>query len=142
MREEKIVSLEDGGKTKTFRIKQMSAVKAQRWLFKFILLIGGNASMSSDGDWGSVLSAVADKPYEKVEELLGELTACVTCELDNGNALAPLTLANADSYIDDMDTLMTLQKESFTLNNFFGGKGMTGFGQSPSPTIPTIKRQK
>lgn len=143
MRAEKSITINDGGKDKTFRIKQMSAVKAQRFFFKLILLIGGNASLSGgDEAWGNILSSVADKPYEKVDELINELISCCTAVLDDGKAFQQLSLSNADSFVEDMDTLMELQKEAFTINNFFGGKGMTGSGIFPGPEIPTIKRQK
>lgn len=143
MRAEKSITITDGGKDKTFRIKQMSAVKAQRWLFKLILLIGGNTNIGGgDEAWGNILSGVADKPYDKVEELLNELTACCTAVLDEGRAFQQLSLSNADSFIEDMGTLMQLQKEAFTLNDFFGGIGMNGLNTFQGPEIPTIKRQK
>ena len=143
MRAEKSITINDGGKDKTFRIKQMSAVKAQRWLFKLILRMGGNATLTGGEEgWGNLLSSVADKPYDKVDELLNELTSCCTAVLDEGRAFQQLSLSNADSFIEDMGTLMQLQKEAFTLNDFFGGIGMTGSGIFPGPEIPTIKRQK
>ena len=140
-REIKQITLLDGSEQKTFKIQQMSAWKAQKWMAKFILLIGGGDNMSIDtlknGDWGAVLATISNKPFEKVEELIGELLSCCSIIRD-GNVHIALNPTNIDSQIDSVDCLMQLEKEAFTFNNFFGGMGMNGSGESPSHEMPTI----
>lgn len=139
-REIKQITLMDGDTPKNFKIQQMSAWKAQKWMAKFLLLIGGeNVSVENlqEGDWGTILASIADKPFDKVEELIGELLSCCSSIRDN-NVHIPLTPSNVDSQIDSVDCLLMLEKEAFAYNNFFGGKGMIGSGESPSPEMPTV----
>ena len=47
MRKTSTITLTDGGEAKRFKITQMSATKAERWLFKFVLLLGGGTDMAA-----------------------------------------------------------------------------------------------
>lgn len=140
MRKENIITLTDSGKEKTFKIKQMSASQAERWVFKLALLLGGNANLENINDISSVLNAVDDKPFERVEELLNGLLSCCS-RVHDGGITSQLTPENVDGFVDDMTTLMTLQKEAFLINNFFPQSGQSDSDKSPAPAV-TIKRAK
>lgn len=122
MRKTSTITLMDGGESKRFKITQMSATKAERWLFKFVLLLGGGTDMGAlkniENDPTSLLTAVADKPYEKVQELLDDLLTCV-CRIHDGGIETQLTPENVDGFIEEMGTLMKLRVEAFKANSFF-----------------------
>ena len=140
MRDTKTITLIDDDKEKTFEIKQMAASKAERWLFKLILLIGGNANVENLQDMGGFLSAVADKPYERVEELLNELLSCVS-HVTDGGIRTQMTPAIVDDHVKEMNNLMKLQMEAFSFNNFFPKSGTSALNESPAPAV-TIKKAK
>ena len=122
MRKTSTITLMDGGESKRFKITQMSATKAERWLFKFVLLLGGGTDMTAlknlENDPTQLLTAVADKPYEKVQELLDDLLTCV-CRVHDGGIETQLTPENVDGFIEEMGTLMKLRVEAFKANSFF-----------------------
>jgi hypothetical protein len=138
MRKEQIVTLQDAGENKTFKVKQLPATKAERFLVKFVLLIGGNAEIKDLQDNpAGFLSALADKPYEKVQELFDVLLSCVS-RVQDGGIEVQLTPENVDGFIEEMQTLLKLRVEAFKINNFFpqnASESLTGFGGV------TIKRQ-
>jgi hypothetical protein len=139
---ETVVTLEDGGQEKNFKIRQMPATKAERFIYKFVLLLGGNAELDKMGDdMGALFSAISHQPYEKVQELLDALISCVSIHYNDTNIEKQLTPENIDSYIEDMSTLMKLRAEAFKANNFFQQSGLPGLEKSPAPAI-TIKRAK
>lgn len=140
MRKTTTITLVDDGQEKTFSIEQMPATKAERWLFKLILLIGGNANVENLQDISGFLSAVADKPYERVEELLNELLLCVS-HVTDGGITTQLTPGIVDDHVKEMNNLMKLQMEAFSFNNFFPKSGLTELNPSPGPAV-TIKKAK
>lgn len=140
-REIKTITIMDNDKEKTFKIQQMSAWRSQKWLAKLLLLLGSGATSIQSNDFGGLLSAVSEKPFEKVEELLGDLISCCTIVLD-GNVHVTLSPQNVDTHVDSLDTILQLEKEAFTHNNFFGGKALNGFVKSQSQEMPTINLPK
>lgn len=140
-REIKTITLMDNDKEKTFKIQQMSAWKSQLWIAKLIMLLGSGATAIQTNDFGGLLQAVSNQPIEKVEEILGELLSCATIVLD-GNIHVTLSPQNVDTHVDSLDTILQLEKEAFTHNNFFGGKALRGFAEFQNHTMPTVNLPK
>ena len=139
MLKEQEIILQDGGEQKKFRIRQMPATKAEAWVLKMIFLLGGEAELDKLDDPIAIFNAIANKPFEKVQELLDKLLACVS-RVHDGGIETQLTPDNVDGYVEDMPTLLKLRVEAFKFNNFFQKGGLNAFGVSPAPT--TIPRKK
>jgi len=130
-------TVEDGGATLHFKIKQMSATQAERFTFKLLLLIGANGGNVETGDLSGLLGSLSSAPYEKIQELLDELLSC--CSIVKENVEVKLTDANVDTFIDSRNTLLQLRAEAFKVNDFFQTSGLNVFGESPAPV--DIKRK-
>jgi hypothetical protein len=138
MRKENIVTLVDGGEEKTFKIKQMSATRGERFIFKLIMLLGGQTQVESLTDPYALLGALSSKPFERVQELLDELIGCISRV--NGGVETQLTPDNADGFIEDSMTLLQLRVEVLKLNNFFHLSGMAQSTESNDVSV-MIKRK-
>lgn len=140
MRKEKIVEIMDDGNLLTFKIKQMSAIKQERWINKvFILAAGANvlSSVFSDFNINKISNSFKDMnlnkfmemfgklDYEKVEPLYEELLECCSHipDKNNLNFATPLNSNNADSIISDFKTLYKLRFEALKLNFSFFKNG-------------------
>jgi hypothetical protein len=147
-RKEKIVNVIDGGVSKSFKIRQFSATQGERVKFKLMLLLGADTDLSklqtNDDNptalASTMLNAVANKPYEKVQELLDEVLSCISIVTD-GNIETQLTPELVDGFIDEASTLTSLRGEVIKFNNFFPQNGSSGSNEFPAPEV-TIKRQK
>lgn len=124
MIKENIITLQDGGVEKRFKIKQMTATKGELFIYKFALLVGANADLSKMSDASDLFNAVAGQPFEKVQELLDLLLSCVS-RVHDGGIESQLTPENVDSFVEDKGTLMRLRVEAFTINSFFQGDGVS-----------------
>ena len=123
MRKENMVTINDGGQEKKFKIKQMSASQGERFLFKIMLLLGASTDTDKLTDASGFFDAIANQPYEKVQELLDILLSCVS-RVHDGGIESQLTPENVDSFVEDMSTLLKLRGEAFSINNFFQGSGL------------------
>ena len=147
-RKEKIINVIDGGVSKSFKIRQFSASQGERVKFKMMLLLGADTDISklqSNDDnptalASTMLNAVANKPYEKVQELLDEVLSCISVVTDGGIE-TQLTPELVDGFIDESATLTKLRGEVIKFNNFFPQNGSSDSNESPAPSV-TIKRQK
>ena len=139
MRKENIVSLEDDGEQKTFKIKQMSASRGERFFYKLLMLLGADAKVEMFDDPGAILGALAAQPFDKVQELLDEMLSCVSRVTDGIET--QLTPDNVDGFIESPITLFKLRAEVFKANNFFQRLGQTRFDVSSADSPLTIKRQ-
>ena len=134
MRKEVTVTLNDRGNDLTFRIKEMPATKAERWIIKLAGALSATGVFSADvSDGVDAQKAIADflltgglsklgmvtKDYDEViQPLIDELYACV--EQKVGNAYFALTPDVIDAKIEDVRTLFNLQKEIVKLHlDFF-----------------------
>ena len=139
MRKEQFITLTDGGEQKKFKITQMPATKAERWVLKMIFLLGGEAEIDKLNDAMTIFNAIANKPFEKVEELLDGLLECCS-RVHEGGIETPLNADNVDGYVEEMGTLLKLRVEAFKANNFFQKSGLKLSAESPaSVTIPRKK---
>lgn len=142
MRKNQVVTLTDGGKQKNFKITQMSATKAEKTILKLILLLGGEDSIKNLDDltdFKNIIKALADQPYDKVQEILDALLSCVSSIKDGGIEF-PLNATNVDDEIDDVKTLFMLRVEAFKLNNFFQQSEQNPLSESQK--FVTIPRKK
>lgn len=141
MRKVSDTTLKDGENELHFKIKQMSATQAERWTFKMLFLIGGNAlSGEVEGlSLSALLSSLSSAPYEKIQELLSDLLAC--CSIVKDGVEIKLTETNVDGFITERNTLIQLRAEAFKANNFFQGSGLPGFSKSQSPAPVDIRRK-
>ena len=142
MRKSQVVTLTDGGKQKNFKITQMSATKAERTILKLIFLLGGEESikeLDDLSDFKNIIKALADQPYDKVQEILDALLECVASVKDGGIEF-PLNATNVDDEINDVKTLFMLRVEAFKLNNFFQQSEQNPLSESQK--FVTIPRKK
>jgi hypothetical protein len=146
-RKEKVISVNDNGVTKNFKIRQFSATQGERVRFKMMMLLGADTEISklqtaSDPMEvaGFMLNTVANKPYEKVQELLDEILSCISIVTDGGIE-TQLNPDLVDGFIDEASTLTKLRGEVIKFNNFFPQSGTSDSKESPAPEV-TIRRQK
>lgn len=140
MRKEKIVEIVDDGNLLTFKIKQMSAIKQERWINKVLILAAGANVLSSvfsnfninkisnsfkDMNLNKFMEMFGQLDYEKVEPLYEELLECCSHipDKNNVNFATPLNSNNADSIISDFKTLYKLRFEALKLNFSFFKSG-------------------
>lgn len=140
MRKEKIVEIMDDGNLLTFKIKQMSAIKQERWINKVLILAAGANVLSSvfsgfninkisnsfkDMTLNKFMEMFGKLDYEKVEPLYEELLECCSHipDKNNVNFATPLNSNNADSIISDFKTLYKLRFEALKLNFSFFKNG-------------------
>lgn len=138
MRKENIVRLMDGGEEKSFKVRQMSATRGERFVFKFVMLLGGEAEIERMADPYALLGALSSKPFERVQELLDELIGCISRV--NGGVETQLTPDNADAFIEEPTTLMKLRVEAVKLNDFFHLGGQPPLDESNDASV-LIKRK-
>ena len=141
MRKEKIVEIMDDGNLLTFKIKQMSAIKQERWINKVLILAAGANVLSSvfsgfninkisnsfkDMNLNKFMEMFGKLDYEKVEPLYEELLECCSHipDKNNVNFATPLNSNNADSIISDFKTLYKLRFEALKLNFSFFKNGV------------------
>ena len=138
MRKENIVRLMDGGEEKSFKVRQMSATRGERFVFKFVMLLGGETEIERMTDPYALLGALGSKPFERVQELLDELIGCISRV--NGGVETQLTPDNADAFIEEPMTLMKLRVEAVKLNDFFHLGGQPPSTESSAGSV-LIKRK-
>ena len=123
MRKTEIIKLIDDGAERTFRITQMPATKAERWVNRAaFLLVGAGKELKTDNiDIEKVIKAIATIDYEKAEPLYNELIECCTFLPDgnvNGGGIA-CTQDTIDAQIIDPMILYRLRMASAKLNFSF-----------------------
>ena len=123
MRKENLITIDDAGEQKQFKVRQMSAAQGERFLFKLILLLGGKAKVESLNNPLALLGSLSDKPYDRVQELLDELLSCISRV--NGGVETQLTTDNVDGFVESPMTLLKLRAEAIKCNNFFQQGGAT-----------------
>lgn len=149
MLKEKIVTLQDGERELTFVVKQMPALKLERFINRTAILIaratgkayGKNgintiiaALSGSDGDslFDRLVEILGGLDYEEVEPLYNELMECCSIIPDTSNptfrnACTPQLL---DAQIESPMTLYKMRAEAVKVNFSFFTKG------KDSPLIP------
>lgn len=154
MRKEIIVNLTDDGNELTFKIKQMSAIKQERWINKVLILAAGSnvlsgmfSSFKLSGLSNQLKNMNIDKfldmfgklDYEKIEPLYNELLECCSYVPDksNLNFTTALNANNADSIIGDVQTLYKLRLEALKINFGFFSNGVKSPNQKNADIVIT-----
>ena len=131
----------DGENQLTFKIKQMSAIKQERWINKVLILVAGANGLSSilssfninkisnsfkNMDLSKFMEMFGKLDYDKIEPLYNELLECCSHvpDTNNPNFATPLNANNADSIILDVKTLYKLRFEALKLNFSFFSNGV------------------
>lgn len=131
MRKSTIITLEDDGKTLTFKVTQMSARQQERWQNRLIMLLTG-ADMNLDelikrlkkGEYKAVLKLIGSVGYDKIEPLYDELLSCVAHVPDPNNPgfAVQLTPENVDTIVGEWQNLYKLRIAALKNNySFFKG---------------------
>jgi hypothetical protein len=140
-RREKIISLQDRDQELTFRIREMSAVKMERWLAEALKLTaeaGLDLPRLGDPDVVKVFllesflpAALGRIEYDKAWPLLEALLNC--CSRLVENVAEPCSSQSVEAYIEDVSTLITLRCEAMRVNaGFFSAKGPSFPGSDAS----------
>lgn len=154
MRKEIIVNLTDDGNELTFKIKQMSAIKQERWINKVLILAAGSNVLSGmfssfklsglsnqlkNMDIDKFLDVFGKLDYEKIEPLYNELLECCSYVPDknNLNFTTALNANNADSIIGDVQTLYKLRLEALKINFGFFNSGAKSPNQKKADIVIT-----
>lgn len=133
MREARIVDIKDGGKVKSFQIKQMSATQLERWVLQFTSLLAKNKGLLSEFNVSEekemdvkvvfkILSALLALDHNSVMPLYNQMLSCVSHLPDkNNNGIStPLTDEQTiDAIIEDFETIIALRLEAVKLNLSF-----------------------
>lgn len=137
------LTLKDGENEHRIRITPMSAVKAERFVYRCLFTCGMSAAMMQASD-NSVLIAKALQemnglPYEKAQPLFNELLEC--CELVTGeNTAIKITEETADGIFDYPTTLFLLRFASLKATyGFFENGGWQNFLSGLPGVLSAIK---
>ena len=140
MRKSEIITLTDNGETRRFRITQMPATKAERWINRAMFLLteaSKNVKLpkrkNDELKLEDAMTLLASVDYEKVEPLYNELIECCAY-LPNGNDVGiQCTQETIDAQIEDVMSLYRLRMASAKLNfDFF---------MNALQSTPTIKNK-
>lgn len=117
-RKEVEIKIEDGRDAgKTFRIVEMGAIQADKWVTKALLLLGKsefNIGVLNHMSFEEILKALSKCDYEQVEKLLNELLAC--CSFNKDGVSVPMKGDMVDSVIEEWTTVMRLRIEALKVN--------------------------
>lgn len=138
MRKETIITLQDtnikGEPIElTFKIKQMSALKQERWFNRVIMLLMGAGPSLSDVNLNQLQNEMQSKGlqylfelfgklnYKDIEPLYNELLTCCSYipNPDKPNTAVQCTVQNIDSFISDFLNLYRLRAEVLKLHFSF-----------------------
>lgn len=141
MRREKTITLEDRGNKLTFKLREMSATKSERWILRGLKLLGSAGIPVPDG---ADLLGVARFVHEHAQEVIRDLDLNDAVDLMNdllgmcsrvvGKVEEPCSYETVDDYIEDAATLFRLRVEA--LKFFFAQYAKDSRSTSrPGPTI-------
>lgn len=155
MRKEKNIVIDDRGRSLTFKIREMSALRLESWIARAGILLAAtgildetrvdvrNAGEIAAGVARAVgesgISALGRLDYDKARPLLDELLFC--CSRVDAGVEQPLTPDVLEGFIEDVRTLFTLRKEALALNFGFFAQGgpSASVKDGPAPQPDTLK---
>jgi hypothetical protein len=155
MRKEKTIVIDDRGRSLTFKIREMSALRLESWIARAGILLAATgildetkADVRNVGDIAagvaravgeSGISALGRLDYDKARPLLDELLSC--CSRVDAGVEQPLTPDVLEGFIEDVRTLFTLRKEALALNFGFFAQGgpSASVKDGPAPQPDTLK---
>lgn len=145
MRNEVTLTLEDRSnpdKPRQFLIREMSATRCERFLYRAALVIAGSGinTLPDEGGINAAAKylmehgakALGNIDFDKAEPLLNELLGCCSVVVDK--AETKLTPENVDTFIWDVPNLVKLRLEALKLNLGFFKQGIGNvFGSPENP---------
>lgn len=149
-------------KGKTFLIREMPAMQAEKWGIRAILALGrAGAPVDEEATQGGAMAALASLPlsilaslrrmdFDDAEPLLDEMMGCVSVIPDPSKTLPgsdvpftrPLVTSDDAADIEEIPTLLRLRSEAFELHTGFSlaaalstlGSAAQRLNQSLTPT--------
>lgn len=122
-RKEKIIRIEDENSRdfgRYYRIKEMPAYKAEKWLGRLLLILASKpSSLIGLSEGVSVSSLVEGVKWETIEPLLEEMMNCVEISSILKPEKTPTSfraLKLEEDDIEDVQTLIMLRKETIELH--------------------------
>ena len=116
-RKEIEITIEEGRDAgKKFKITEMPAVQADRWITRALCLLGkSKTDLSAFGvmDMGALLNTFSAIEFSETEPLLNELLACASFEKDG--ASVPMKGDIINSVIEDWETIFRLKVEALKI---------------------------
>ena len=118
MRKEKTIVIDDRGRSLTFKIREMSALRLESWIARAGILLAATGILNETkadvrnvgdiaasvgrmmGDFG--ISALGKLDYDKARPLLDELLSC--CSRVDAGVEQPLTPDVLEGFIEDVRT--------------------------------------
>ncbi|MGJ4855506.1 hypothetical protein ACN6KF_001452 [Labrys sp. La1] len=147
MRKTSDVTITEDGRDqgKTFQIREMSALKAERWAMRALIAVGKSGVDLPEGfASGGMRSlaivgvqAIMRMDFADAEPLLDEMLDCIAVKPDpkRPEVVRPLMV---DEDIEEVSTLLRLRQEVLELHTSFFSKGRTSEPTSPAPsTVPS-----
>lgn len=156
MRKEIQIDIKDNDNNLKFKIKQMPATVAERFMTKTLLLLGRTGTLEALGindsktfdrvknkeiDIANVLKALSNLDYNEVEPLFNELLQCCTRITDSGAELR-CTPDVVDGFIENPITLYKLKLEAGKLNFSFFAKGVNSPNGTEKKEIQNMHNTK
>lgn len=127
-----VISEEGRDRGKTFLLREMPALRAEKWAYRALMAIGME-EMAAAGMGGVAGVAAAGFQvlqsgklrFDDVEPLLDEMMECVQIipKPSQPDVVRPLVLDGDGADIDEILTLMRLRKEVFDLHTEFFTQG-------------------
>lgn len=139
------ISEEGRDQGKTFQIREMSAMRAERWAMRALLAVGRSGADLPEGIAAGGMRSIAmigiqaimQMDFADAEPLLDEMLECVFVKPNpkDPNVVRPLMV---DDDIEEVATLLRLRQEILELHTGFFSKGRPSEPTSPTPsTDPT-----
>lgn len=130
MRKTKNITIKDNGNEYKFKLTALSAMAQQRWLFKAFTTLAESGLLEvdiEDFDIAKIISAIKAKGLgflgkldsDKINDLLIDLISKTAVKL-TGSAVIALDEKELEATFEDIRSLISLQKECFTISfDFF-----------------------
>lgn len=142
MREATTITIKDGSRDLKFRVTPMSAVHAEKWLYRALCVLGipalsGLRAFNAEGFMKSL--STADVDFDKIEPLLDKLLDCCEVVHDGGAAVqvTPETIGGVVEYPTSIFALrLAALKATF---GFFGNGGWQNFLDQVSGVATALK---
>lgn len=137
-RKEIVVKIQDRDQELTFKVKEMPAVRLQKWIIRAVgLILSSGVDLPGENDLQRAgaylaehgLAVLGNIDFEEAEPLLDEMLGCCSRLVEKVEERC--TPDSLDNYVQDVTTLFKLHLEAFKLNLGFFAQGAAGLSGSP-----------
>lgn len=136
------ISEEGRDQGKTFQIREMAALKAERWAMRALIAVGKSGvdlpdGIAASGGMRSLallgIQAIMRMDFADAEPLLDEMLECIFVKPNpkDPSVIRPLMV---EDDIEEVSTLLRLRQEVLELHTGFFSKGRTSEPTSPAPS--------